>query len=250
MAITNCLNFGNPEKPEVFYTFREAVEGMAESCRALETPVTGGNVSFYNENQHGAVYPTPTVGMMGLLTDISHATTLSFKNEGDSIYLVGINKDELGASEYLSHVHHLNTGKTPVLDLDLEKSVQAIVLKGIRNGLVNAAHDCAEGGLAVALTEMAITGNLGSKVNLEESLRSDVLLFGESQSRIIVTIPQEKQSLWEEWIKNSSTPIQYLGNVEGKTIEISQQNQSKINVSCEELYSLWKEALPCILSKH
>ena len=250
MAITNCLNFGNPEKPEVFYTFREAVEGMAESCRALETPVTGGNVSFYNENQHGAVYPTPTVGMMGLLTDISHATTLSFKNEGDSIYLVGINKDELGASEYLSHVHLLNTGKTPVLDLDLEKSVQAIVLKGIRNGLVNAAHDCAEGGLAVALTEMAITGNLGSKVNLEESLRSDVLLFGESQSRIIVTIPQEKQSLWEEWIKNSSTPIQYLGNVEGKTIEISQQNQSKINVSCEELYSLWKEALPCILSKH
>ncbi len=100
------------------------------------------------------------------------------------------------------------------------------------------------------LAEMAITGNVGAKVNLEESLRSDVLLFGESQSRIIVSIPHEKQTLWEEWIKNSTTPIQYLGNVEGKTLEITQNNQSKINVSCEELYSLWKEALPCILSKH
>lgn len=250
MAITNCLNFGNPEKPEVFYTFREAVEGMAESCRALETPVTGGNVSFYNENQNGAVYPTPTVGMMGLLTDITHATTLSLKQEADRLYLVGINTDELGASEYLSHMHGLNTGKTPKLNLDAEKSVQNLVLNGIRQGLVNAAHDCSEGGLAVALSEMAITGHLGIDVDLPDALRSDVLFFGEGQSRIVVSIPEEKEAQWTTFTSTHQVPVQYLGTVSGERIIIRQQGEIKIQVACDELHRLWKEALPCTLSKH
>ncbi|MBX7120168.1 MAG: phosphoribosylformylglycinamidine synthase II, partial [Gemmatimonadaceae bacterium] len=193
-AITNCLNFGNPKKPEVFFQFREAVYGMGDACRALETPVTGGNVSLYNENPQGAVYPTPTIGMVGLLDDAAHATRMDFTTAGDAIVLLGENTDELGGSEYLAWIHGVVAGAPPACDLEGEKRLIAAILEAIRAGHVRSAHDCAEGGLAVALAECCIadrTKPMGATVDLAAwaGLAPRALLFGEAQGRIVVSTP-------------------------------------------------------------
>jgi phosphoribosylformylglycinamidine synthase len=191
-AITNCLNFGNPKKPEVFFQFREAVYGMGDACRALETPVTGGNVSLYNENPQGAVYPTPTIGMVGVLDDAAHATRMTFSTPGDAILLLGEPREELGGSEYLSWIHGTVAGAPPACDLDAEKALIGVILEAIRAGHVRSAHDCSEGGLAVALAEscMADESNpLGADVDLSTwaALSTRALLFGETQGRIVVS---------------------------------------------------------------
>ncbi len=191
-AITNCLNFGNPKKPEVFFQFREAVYGMGDACRALETPVTGGNVSLYNENPQGAVYPTPTIGMVGVLEDAAHATRMTFTTPGDAILLLGEPREELGGSEYLSWIHGTVAGAPPACDLDAEKALIGAILEAIRAGHVRSAHDCSEGGLAVALAEscMADESNpLGADVDLSTwaALSTRALLFGETQGRIVVS---------------------------------------------------------------
>ncbi|MCE5195713.1 MAG: phosphoribosylformylglycinamidine synthase subunit PurL [Negativicutes bacterium] len=247
LAITNCLNFGNPEKPEVFYSFQQAVSGMAEACRLLDTPVTGGNVSFYNENQHGAVYPTPTVGMIGLLENIDHATRQGFRSAAETIYLVGESKNELGGSEYLAQIHQIEAGMPPAIDLDREVGVQHLVLKAIQNGLISAAHDCSEGGLAIALAEMAIAGSLGAVVQLQDNLRSDASLFGESQSRILVTVPQQAAAAWQALTAAGSLPVRALGVTGGDRLEISQNGKLLIQLPLNEITTLWKEALPCAL---
>ena len=192
MAITNCLNFGNPKKPEVFFQFREAVYGMADACRVLGTPVTGGNVSFYNENPQGAVYPTPVIGMVGLIDDVRHATRATFAKEGDAIVLLGDNTAELGGSEYLSWIHGVVAGAPPACDLDAEKRLIDALLAAIRGALVASAHDCAEGGLAVALAECCIGRQAhakGAQVDLTawSSLPLRALLFGEAQGRVVVS---------------------------------------------------------------
>ncbi len=194
-AITNCLNFGNPKKPEVFFQFREAVYGMGDACRELETPVTGGNVSLYNENPNGAVYPTPTIGMVGLLDDASRATGMRFTTPGDSIILLGENTDELGGSEYLAWVHGVVAGAPPSIDLAREKALQRAIVAAIATGHVRSAHDCSEGGLAVALAESCIADRnqpLGASVDLAPwaSLPLRALFFGEAQSRIVVSTPK------------------------------------------------------------
>jgi len=247
LAITNCLNFGNPEKPEVFYTFRQSVIGMAEACRALDTPVTGGNVSFYNENQNGAVYPTPTVGMIGLLENIDSATTLAFKSAGETIYLVGETLNELGGSEYLAQIHQIEAGMPPTIDLNREVSVQQLVLNAIQKGLISAAHDCSEGGLAVTLAEMAIAGHLGAAVQINDTLRNDAALFSESQSRILVTVPQESACAWQTLTAASKVKVQALGLCGGDHLEINHNGKTLIQLPIDEITALWKEALPCAL---
>ncbi len=193
IAITNCLNFGNPYHPEIYYGFAEAVAGMGEACRVFDTPVTGGNVSFYNEDPNRAVYPTPTIGMLGIVEDLDHITTMEFKANGDEIYLLGKTKNEIGASEYLSQIHGQIRGEIPSLDLNYEKKLHNTVLEMIKTGLVKSAHDCTEGGLAVALAECCI-GNrekmIGARIEyMVDGIRTDALLFGESASRIIVSVP-------------------------------------------------------------
>jgi phosphoribosylformylglycinamidine synthase subunit PurL len=189
-AITNNLNFGNPLKPEVYYQMREAVRGMGEACRAFETPVVSGNVSLYNESPTGAIYPTPVIGMVGVIEDVDKRIGHAFNTVGDRIILLGRNTDELGASEYLKVVHGLVAGEVPVVDLEAEKALQAAVLAMAEERLLGAAHDCAEGGLAVCLAEMAFgaggEGVAGVSVTLDDPIEPAALLFGEAQGRIVV----------------------------------------------------------------
>jgi phosphoribosylformylglycinamidine synthase len=194
MAITNCLNFGNPRKPDVFFQFREAVTGMGEACQALGTPVTGGNVSFYNESPTGAVYPTPTIGMVGLLDDVERATTAVFRTAGDSIILLGENTGEIGASEYLRWIHDVVAGKPPACDLTAEARLIEALLEAMADGTVASAHDCSDGGLAVALAECCVMNedaSRGATVDLSHwsSLARRALLFGEAQARVIISTP-------------------------------------------------------------
>ena len=192
MAITNCLNFGNPRRPEVYFQLREAIAGMGEACRALGTPVTGGNVSLYNESPAGAVYPTPVVGMVGLIESLDHITGVAFRSAGDAIVLLGEPTDELGGSEYLSRIHSIVAGAPPSCDLERERAVIDALLEAIRSSLISSAHDCAEGGLAVALAECTIANReamLGAEVDLSawNELPARAVLFGEAQGRIIVS---------------------------------------------------------------
>ena len=192
MAITNCLNFGNPKRPEIFWQFKEAVGGMGEACTALGTPVTGGNVSLYNESPIGAVYPTPTIGMVGLIEDVAHVTGLGFRHVGDSIVLLGEPTDELGASEYLAWIHGVVAGAPPACDLAKEKALIDALLDAIHSGHVHSAHDCSEGGLAVAIAESAIADQnhlFGAELDLSawSSLPLRALLFGEAQARVIIS---------------------------------------------------------------
>ncbi len=189
-AVTDNLNFGNPLKPEVYHQLSESVRGIADACRVLETPVTGGNVSLYNENPKGAIYPTPTIGMVGVLEDVDHVTTLGFKAEGDVIVLLGRNTDELGGSEYLRVVHGLVAGDAPALDLEAEKRLHRSLLEAIRNGWIASAHDTSEGGLAVALAECSFAdpdAPFGIDVELTDDLPLPALLFGEAQGRVVIS---------------------------------------------------------------
>ncbi len=192
MAITNCLNFGNPTRPEVFFQFREAVLGMGEACRELGTPVTGGNVSFYNESPKGAVYPTPVIGMVGLVASLDHVTRMAFRGEGDEIVLLGTPTDEIGGTEYLARIHGVVAGAPPRCDLTQERAVIETLLEAIESGIIRSAHDCSDGGLAVALAECCIgdpEALIGAEVDLSvwAALPLRALLFGEAQGRIVVS---------------------------------------------------------------
>jgi phosphoribosylformylglycinamidine synthase len=248
VAITNCLNFGNPYKPEIYYGFAEAVAGMGEACRAFGTPVTGGNVSFYNEDPERAVFPTPTIGMLGIVDDVTHITTQWFKNNADLIYLVGENREELGGSEYLSTIFRKTTGPVPELDLQFEKQVQDTVLEAIQEDIIKSAHDCADGGLAVALAECCISNRekmIGASINLDDDIRADCLLFGETQSRIIVSVnPADGEKLVDIFIKNG-VPISAIGRVGGDSLVINNQ----INLSLIKMSGAYYNSLPQILAK-
>ena len=190
LAITNCLNFGNPQDPEIYWQFKEAILGMGDACRAFNTPVTGGNVSFYNESNLGAVYPTPVIGMVGLLEDSSKRMDMSFKDSGDMIVAIGAINGELGGSEYLKNFHGLVEGPIPEINLDIESSMQKICLELIDKGLIKSAHDISDGGLSVNIAESICSSKkgLGAKINIDRKLRTDQILFGETQGVIIVSL--------------------------------------------------------------
>jgi phosphoribosylformylglycinamidine synthase II len=223
LAVTDNLNFGNPYKPENFWQLRECVEGLAEACRAFGTPVTGGNVSLYNESPAGAIDPTPTVGMVGLIADESHVTTQCFKQAGDVILLLGGPGNELGGSQYLAIVHGRKEGLPPRLDLARELSLHAAVRELIREGLTQSAHDCSEGGLAVALAECCISGPmpLGALVELPlEGMLPEQLLFNESQSRIVLSVRPENVDVVLAALQFHRVPAAVIGEVGGASLKI------------------------------
>jgi phosphoribosylformylglycinamidine synthase len=229
LAITNNLNFGSPEKPVGYWQLAMACQGMAAACRALDTPVTGGNVSLYNETLDAngnpkAIYPTPVIGMVGLVEDVTRVCGQGWRKGRDRVYLLGSQAQRtLGGSEYLARLHGLVTGIPPQVDFDLEQRVQAACRFGIAQGWIQSAHDCAEGGVAIALAECCISGQLGVTVELPVSTeRLDVQLFGEAASQIIVSVTPSVQAAWEQYL-NEQLPEQWvlLGQVEeAKTLTI------------------------------
>ncbi|HOD53691.1 MAG TPA: phosphoribosylformylglycinamidine synthase subunit PurL [Candidatus Cloacimonadota bacterium] len=224
VAITNCLNFGNPYKPEVYWTFVEAIRGMADACRKFETPVTGGNVSFYNENPSGAIYPTPTIGMLGLVDDNQKIVTSHFKNEGDLIYLLGDHCHEVGGSQYLKEIHGMIKGDAPILDLDKEALLYQTTLKLISESLLQSAHDCSDGGLAIAIMESCFNPsgkNTGCSVSLPLEYRKDIELFGESHSRIVVSVKSENKDRFETICSENNQKFLKLGVVKAEKIEMN-----------------------------
>jgi len=215
-AVTNNLNFGNPLKPHIYYQFRESVLAMAEACKLFETPVTGGNVSFYNETNGVAIYPTPVIGMVGVLEDVDHITRHAFQNVGDTIILLGDNKNELGASEYLYVIEGLVAGEPPSVDLLGERSLQHAVLAMIQNGLLNSAHDVSEGGLACALAESALGDGedpLAVHVTLRDAVPVLPLLFGEAQGRVVVSCDPRSAGEVLVLAKQHGVPCRAVGQV-------------------------------------
>jgi len=245
LAITNCLNFGSPERPEVMWQFAEAVRGMADACRALGSPVTGGNVSFYNETLGTAIFPTPIVGMVGLLDDISHATTQWFKAEGDVVFLLGETFEELGGSEYLKVIHNMEVGRAPRLDLERERAVQEACLAAIRAGIVSSAHDCADGGLAVTLAECCLAApgaRLGANLTLPGDMRPDALLFGESASRIVVSVRPEHAEELRAIARRHGASCAELGVAGGDHLTLRGEGFT-LRVPVEAIHWAWSTGL-------
>ena len=224
-AVTNCLNFGNPYNPEVYWQFVGAIKGMSKACIKFQTPVTGGNVSFYNQSSYeGPVFPTPTIGMIGILEDKLNQTTLDFKNEGDLIYLVGESKNDISSSEYLYSYHKINNTPAPFFDLETEHLIQASITKLIKLKLINSAHDISDGGLFINLLESSMVNNLGFEINSDVSIRKDAFLFGESQSRVVVSISEHQLHSFEAELNKQGAKYSKLGQVKGKNIVIDSEN--------------------------
>ncbi|HSJ08044.1 MAG TPA: phosphoribosylformylglycinamidine synthase subunit PurL [Longimicrobiales bacterium] len=251
-AITNNLNFGNPLKPEVYYQLREAVLGMGEACAAFETPVTGGNVSLYNENPAGAIHPTPVVGMIGVLDDIDRHLTMGFKAGGDAIVLLGRNTDELGGSEYLSVVHGVVAGDAPAVDLGGERRLQELVLDLNGRGLLRSAHDCAEGGLAVCLAESAMAGDdrFGIDVDLRDALPLAPLLFGEAQGRIVVSCSTSDTDAVVAAAGAAGVPAAVLGTVGAADgAFVIRAGSATVELPVASLHEVYFTAIPRLMER-
>lgn len=222
-AITNCLNFGNPYNPEVYWQFVGAIKGMSKACLKFKTPVTGGNVSFYNQSAiEGAevpVFPTPTIGMLGIVEDKKHITSLAFKGKSDLIYLIGESKNDISSSEYLASFHGVKESSAPDFDLDVEYDMQQTLIKLIRKGTIESAHDVADGGLFMTLLESSFTNNLGFEIIGSSEVREDAFLFGEAPSRVVVSVTETGEDAFLDALKDSKTPFMLLGHVtQGKLV--------------------------------
>ena len=240
MAITNCLNFGNPEKNDVMYQMHQCIRGMAHACKKLGTPVVSGNVSLYNETRGVAIYPTPVVGMLGLIKDVKRHCTAGFKDAGDAVFLLGHPGDDLstGSSEYLELVHGEVRG-TQSIDLPAEKRLHDLLIKAIGRGLLRSAHDCSDGGLAVALAESCIIGGTGFKGSLEVNGRLDAALFGEAQSRAVVSANPLKARTLEDMAFKLGVPIVRIGTVGGGLFII----KGLVGLPVRDLEQAWNTAL-------
>ncbi|WP_374965152.1 phosphoribosylformylglycinamidine synthase subunit PurL [Lysinibacillus sp. RS5] len=245
LAITDCLNFGNPEKPEIFWQIEKSADGISAACTALNAPVIGGNVSLYNERSGEAVYPTPTIGMVGLIEDLAHVTTQEVKATGDVVFVIGDTKTEFGGSELQKLLNNgVISGKAPAIDLDIEAARQQALLKAIKAGIVQSAHDVAEGGLAVALAETTFGANgLGVEVTLTGS--ATTALFSETQSRFVVSVKEENAAEFVEIVKDA----QKIGVVTNNAlVKINGDNGVLVEGTVEEFRSNWKGAIPCLLN--
>jgi phosphoribosylformylglycinamidine synthase subunit PurL len=260
LAVTDCLNFGNPEKPHVFYQMESAVNGMADACNALGVPVVSGNVSLYNETEGVAVLPTPVVGMLGLLEDVEQRATLTFR-AGLTIGLLRPpiphpaflipNKGVplLGGSQYVETRFGLKVGMPPAVDFAAERAVQYVCRAAIREGLLDVAHDCSEGGLAVAVAEACVAGDIGADIQLDEieamhpGLRSDVLLFSEEPSRIIVALPTEKWTELSELAESMDVGLYRLGSTGGDTLLIRRGERTLVDLPVSDMSAAWKTGL-------
>ncbi len=219
LGVTNCLNFGNPYDPEVYYQFVHAIRGMGEACRRFDTPVTGGNVSFYNQNPGGPVYPTPTIGMVGLLENIENKMTLDYKEEGDLIYLLGVKTNDINGSEYLHRIHGIPFSPAPYFNLDEEYRLGQKLMELIREKLILSAHDISEGGLFVTLCESGFQRELGFSIQTKAGIRKDAFLFGESQGRVIVTVELEAMRKFESLL--GDFPFEKIGVVTGSEVMVN-----------------------------
>ncbi|HNP24308.1 MAG TPA: phosphoribosylformylglycinamidine synthase subunit PurL [Panacibacter sp.] len=236
IGVTNCLNFGNPYNPEVYYQFVKAVTGMGDACRKFNTPVTGGNVSFYNQHPEGAVYPTPTIGMVGIIDDMQYRMTLDFKNEGDAIILIGEQQNDIASSEYLHKLRGVEFSPAPHFDIDEEFAVQKFVSSLIHSKLISSAHDISEGGLAVTLLEKGFNRELGFDVAANTDLRKDAFWFGEAQSRVVVSCNQEQVEQIRQRAASANIPVTILGTVTGGYIKVNGESWNN-TLSWKEKYN-------------
>ncbi|MCY4443163.1 MAG: AIR synthase related protein, partial [Deltaproteobacteria bacterium] len=240
LGLTDCLNFGNPEKEDVMWQFSQAILGMREACLALEIPVVSGNVSFYNETEGVSIHPTPTVAMVGLLDDVERIATPWFRQEGDLVVLLGADRGELGGSEYLKVVHGQVAGTPPAVDLALERGVQRACRAAVEAGFLSSAHDVSEGGLAVALAEACFGDpGIGAVIELEPEGRPDALLFGEAHSRIVVSLQEKDFGRLEELAAKENVPAAIIGRVGGARLVIGDLVRTRV----ERLKNLWSTAL-------
>jgi phosphoribosylformylglycinamidine synthase II len=247
IGLTDCLNFGSPENPAVMWQFAEVIHGMRDACIALKVPVVSGNVSFYNETDGVPIYPTPTVGMVGLIADVNRVVTPWFKTAGDVVVLLGRTREELGGSEYLKLVHGATKGTPPWIDLKLEQAVQHCCLAAIEKDILHSAHDVSDGGLAVTLAECCIGSRdkpLGMRIETHEMIRGDALLFSESQSRIVVSLEESNLAQLQELAAQYNVPMQVIGTVGGTRLVI----QPLLAVSVEELRATWANGLTARLA--
>ena len=228
LGVTNCLNFGNPYDPEVYYQFVNAVKGMGEACDKFNTPVTGGNVSFYNQSPEGPVYPTPTIGMVGLLENVNDKMSMNFKTAGDVIYLIGVSRDDISCSEYLHKIHGVELSPAPYFNLDEELALQMAVENLIKEKRIVSAHDVSEGGLFVTLAESSFSNNLGFSITTKKTIRKDACLFGEAQSRVVVSVKNGQAEGIENLLTERKITFEKLGTVTGSLIEIDGENWGTI----------------------
>jgi phosphoribosylformylglycinamidine synthase II len=240
VAITNCLNFGNPYNPEVYYQFVNAIKGMGEACLKFDTPVTGGNVSFYNQSEDGPVYPTPTIGMVGVLDNLDQKMSLNFKTPGDMIYVLGAINDDINCSEYLHHLCGVTHSPAPHFELEEEYALQQTVARLIKASVVRSVHDISEGGLYACLLESAMTNNFGFQVKTVDGIRKDAFLFGESQSRVVVSVNADMHAIFEA--ECGSTPYHCIGSV-------CANGEIKVDELSWGYISDWKEAYDNSLEK-
>ena len=252
MAITNNLNFGNPKRPEVYFQLREAIAGMGEACTALGTPVTGGNVSLYNEHPGGAVYPTPVIGMVGLLEDVSRATRSTFRQAGDYVMLIGEPSDEIGASEYLARIHGIVAGAPPRCDLELERRTIDLLLEAIEAGVISSAHDCSDGGLAVALAECCMANeraSLGADIDLSRwaSLPLRALLYGEGQARVIISTSEPGRM--HALAGAAGVSVTGIGTVTGRDVLGLTIGARRMEVPVARLAAAYHGAIPSIMAR-
>jgi phosphoribosylformylglycinamidine synthase len=255
IAITDCLNFGNPEKPEIMWQFAECVRGIGDACRALGTPVVSGNVSLYNETEGQGILPTPTVGMVGIVEPVERSCQSAFRTAGDVVALVGSLQGEVGGSEYLAAEFGKEAGRPPALDLAREKAVQETVRRAIREGLLSSAHDCSDGGLAVALAECCMMPEvpadgsapawLGAAVRIPFPIRKDFVLFGEDASRIVVSLPNANARRLLEIAQECGAPVVRLGIVGGDRLAI----EGALDVPVADLSKAWRDGLPSVLRR-
>ncbi len=246
LGVTNCLNFGNPYNPELYWQFVMAIKGMGEACVKFNTPVTGGNVSFYNQNPDGPIYPTPTIGMVGLLENMSEKMTLDFKQAGDVIILLGQVNNDINSSEYLHKICGVQYSPAPHFELEEEYQLQQTVSSLIKQNLLQSAHDISEGGLFVTLCESGFPRNLGFTLSVDASVRADAFLFGESQSRVVVSVKKETVEAFIEAMKQSSTPFLIIGETTDSNIEVDNKDWGSI-VGWKKKYD---EAIENILGKN
>jgi phosphoribosylformylglycinamidine synthase len=250
IGATNNLNFGNPERPEIMWQIAEAVRGIGDACRALGAPITGGNVSLYNETEGRAIFPTPVLGVVGILEDSSKTTTRAFKTEGSSVVLLGDNSGELGGSEYLATIHGTVAGKPPAIDLKREAALQQLIVKLIREELVESAHDCSEGGLAIALAECTFdTDGIGAWADLPAAkidardFATNATLFGEGASRIVVSVAARHLDAVMAAAKRAGITAAEIGKVGGDRIRISVDGQTAIETSVLNAETAWATAI-------
>ena len=252
MGVTDCLNFANPEKPQAFWQFKRAVEGLAEACEFFNTPVISGNVSFYNETPDTAIYPTPVVGMLGLIEHHERRCVQGFKNQGDAVVLLTTAVDcgkhsSLGGSQYLSVVHDVVAGAPPAMDMESEKKLHDCLLQAIGEGLLNSAHDCAEGGFSVALAESCISGGFGASVQIPEGIPGSVALFGEAQSRAIVSLSGDGVARLKDIADAIGVKCFEIGKVGGSKVGIAQGGKSLIDIELTDVSSAWRDAIPSVM---